>query len=204
MSKSRNAGDTSRASGTDQDKARIAAKNAARKRQRITPLAGDRDRYTGLRNVAPLVSNLTRPLVRKRGFFQAEILLHWGEIVGPALENCTLPVRYTPPRGENGGGGTLMVRVSGPMALELQHRMPQIIDRVNTYFGYRAVERIKMMQGEISRPEKRVRRPEHVPEGPISQGSEKVINEIEDPALREVLLRLGRHISGAGKGQGGK
>jgi hypothetical protein len=77
--------------------------------------------------------------------------------------------------------------------------MPQIIDRVNTYFGYRAVERIKMMQGEISRPEARIRRPVHVPEGPIRQDSEKVINEIEDPALREVLLRLGRHVSGAGK-----
>ncbi|WP_339777998.1 DciA family protein [uncultured Thalassospira sp.] len=198
MTNRKDTGDTFRASGLDQGGNRVGAKNAVKKRQKITPM-GNTDRRAGLRNVAPIVSNLTRPLVRKRGFFQAEILLHWGEIVGPALEDCTAPVRYSQPRGENAGGGTLIVRVSGPMALELQHRMPQIIDRVNTYFGYRAVERIKMMQGEISRPEARIRRPVHVPEGPIRQDSEKVINEIEDPALREVLLRLGRHVSGAGK-----
>jgi len=198
MSKKKDSSNTFGASGTDQGGTRVGAKNAVKKRQNITPM-GYKDRRAGLRNVAPILSNLTRPLVRKRGFFQAEILLHWGEIVGPALEDCTIPVRYSPPRGENAGGGTLMVRVSGPMALELQHRMPQIIDRVNTYFGYRAVERIKMMQGDISRPEARVRRPVNVPEGPIRQDSEKVINEIEDPALREVLLRLGRHVSGAGK-----
>ncbi|OSQ39452.1 DUF721 domain-containing protein [Thalassospira mesophila] len=198
MTNRKDTGDTFRSTGIDQGGNRVGAKNAVKKRQKITPM-GNTERRAGLRNLAPLVSNLTRPLVRKRGFFQAEILLHWGEIVGPALEDCTAPIRYSQPRGENAGGGTLVVRVSGPMALELQHRMPQIIDRVNTYFGYRAVERIKMMQGDISRPERRVRAPVNVPEGPIRQGSEKVINEIEDPALREVLLRLGRHVSGAGK-----
>nr|WP_175581472.1 DciA family protein [Thalassospira lucentensis] len=180
----------------DQGSGAVAAKNAVKKKQKITPM-GSSERRQGLRNVAPLVGNLTRPLVRKRGFFQTEIILHWAEIVGRDLEQFTMPVKYIQPRGENAGGGTLVIRVSGPVAIELQHRMPQIIDRVNTYFGYRAVERIKMMQGDISRPERTVHTPTLVPEGNINQGNEASIAKIEDPHLREVLTRLGRHIAGS-------
>lgn len=196
MSKKKDITDTNAGSRADQVSGDVAAKNAVKKRQNITPM-GSSERRNGLRNVAPLVGNLTRPLVRKRGFFQTEIILHWAEIVGRDLEKFTMPVKYIQPRGENAGGGTLVIRVSGPVAIELQHRMPQIIDRVNTYFGYRAVERIKMMQGDISRPERTVHTPTSVPEGNIAKASEINIAKIEDPHLREVLTRLGRHIAGA-------
>ncbi|HBU98617.1 DUF721 domain-containing protein [Thalassospira lucentensis] len=196
MSKKKDITDTNAGSAADQVSGDVAAKNAIKKRQNITPM-GSSERRNGLRNVAPLVGNLTRPLVRKRGFFQTEIILHWAEIVGRDLEKFTMPVKYIQPRGENAGGGTLVIRVSGPVAIELQHRMPQIIDRVNTYFGYRAVERIKMMQGDISRPERTVHTPTSVPEGNIAKASEINIAKIEDPHLREVLTRLGRHIAGA-------
>ena len=196
MSKKKDITDTNTGSAADQVSGDVAAKNAVKKRQNITPM-GSSERRNGLRNVAPLVGNLTRPLVRKRGFFQTEIILHWAEIVGRDLEKFTMPVKYIQPRGENAGGGTLVIRVSGPVAIELQHRMPQIIDRVNTYFGYRAVERIKMMQGDISRPERTVHTPTSVPEGNIAKASEINIAKIEDPHLREVLTRLGRHIAGA-------
>jgi len=196
VSKKKDITDTNAGSRADQVSGDVAAKNAVKKRQNITPM-GSSERRNGLRNVAPLVGNLTRPLVRKRGFFQTEIILHWAEIVGRDLEKFTMPVKYIQPRGENAGGGTLVIRVSGPVAIELQHRMPQIIDRVNTYFGYRAVERIKMMQGDISRPERTVHTPTSVPEGNIAKASEINIAKIEDPHLREVLTRLGRHIAGA-------
>jgi|TARA_R110000803_G_scaffold20109_3_gene52048 hypothetical protein len=196
VSKKKDITDTNAGSRADQVSGDVAAKNAIKKRQNITPM-GSSERRNGLRNVAPLVGNLTRPLVRKRGFFQTEIILHWAEIVGRDLEKFTMPVKYIQPRGENAGGGTLVIRVSGPVAIELQHRMPQIIDRVNTYFGYRAVERIKMMQGDISRPERTVHTPTSVPEGNIARASEINIAKIEDPHLREVLTRLGRHIAGA-------
>tara|TARA_B100000123_G_scaffold93312_1_gene67794 strand:- start:3932 stop:4555 length:624 start_codon:yes stop_codon:yes gene_type:complete len=196
LSKQKDMADTKTSAGADQTSASVAAKNAVKKRQNITPM-GSSERRMGLRNVAPLVGNLTRPLVRKRGFFQTEIILHWAEIVGRDLEQFTMPVKYSPPRGENAGGGTLVIRVTGPVAIELQHRMPQIIDRVNTYFGYRAVDRIKMMQGDISRPERTVHVPTSVPEGNIAKNNQASIDKIEDPHLREVLTRLGRHIAGA-------
>ena len=147
---------------------------------------GSSERRMGLRNVAPLVGNLTRPLVRKRGFFQTEIILQF-----------TMPLKYTPPPRESIAGGTLLIRVVGPVALELQHRMPQIIERVNSYFGYRAINKISMLQGDISRPERTVHRPPKAPEADIDASRKADIEKIEDPHLRDVLTRLGRHIAGA-------
>ena len=172
---------------------------APKKKQAFTQL-GSSERRMGLRNVAPLVGNLTRPLVRKRGFFQTEIILHWAEIVGRDLEKYTMPLKYSPPPKESIAGGTLLIRVVGPVALELQHRMPQIIERVNSYFGYRAINKITMLQGDISRPERTVHRPTEVPEADISPTSQADLEKIEDPHLREVLARLGRHIAGASGG----
>lgn len=199
VSKKKDTADTKTTRAMDQASDPVAAKNAARKKQNITPM-GSSERRMGLRNVAPLVGNLTRPLVRKRGFFQTEIILHWAEIVGRDLEQFTMPLKYTPPPKESIAGGTLLIRVVGPVALELQHRMPQIIERVNSYFGYRAVNKITMLQGDISRPERTVHVPTNVPEGEITKTSEENLAKIEDPHLREVLTRLGRHIAGASGG----
>lgn len=162
MSKKKDSVDTKKGTTADQVAQLAATKNASRKKKGIAPL-GSPERRMGLRNVAPLVGNLTRPLVRKRGFFQTEIILHWGEIVGRDLEQYTMPLKYSPPPKESIAGGTLLIRVVGPVALELQHRMPQIIERVNSYFGYRAINKITMLQGDISRPERTVQRPTEVP-----------------------------------------
>ncbi len=196
VSKKKDTVDTKSTKAIDQATASLAAKNAVKKKQKITPM-GSSERRMGLRNVAPLVGNLTRPLVRKRGFFQTEIILHWGEIVGRDLEQFTMPLKYTPPPRESIAGGTLLIRVVGPVALELQHRMPQIIERVNSYFGYRAINKISMLQGDISRPERTVHRPPKAPEADIDASRQADIEKIEDPHLRDVLTRLGRHIAGA-------
>ncbi|WP_417828991.1 DUF721 domain-containing protein [Thalassospira sp.] len=199
MSKKKDSVDTKKGTTADQVAQLAATKNASRKKKGIAPL-GSPERRMGLRNVAPLVGNLTRPLVRKRGFFQTEIILHWGEIVGRDLEQYTMPLKYSPPPKESIAGGTLLIRVVGPVALELQHRMPQIIERVNSYFGYRAINKITMLQGDISRPERTVQRPTEVPEADIAPSRQADIEKIEDPHLREVLTRLGRHIAGASGG----
>ena len=67
------------------------------------------------------------------------------------------------PRGwraaPGGRGGTLHVRVgSGALALELQHLEPVVIERINTYFGYRAVERLKLVHGPLPAPRGRAPR----------------------------------------------
>ena len=104
-----------------------------------------------------MVSKVTTPLYRKRGFAEARILSDWPVIVGERFAAVTLPEKLTFPRGNTGGGkrdGLLHVRVGAPLATELQHLEPQIIERINGYFGYNAVARLKLIQGPVTPPSK--------------------------------------------------
>ena len=104
--------------------------------------------------LAALLPKLTKPLYRARGFAEAGVLNDWPNIVGRPLADYTAPERLGP-------DGTLVARVGGAWALELQHLEPLVLDRIAGYFGYRAVTRLALVQGPLPpRPaQPRKRRP---------------------------------------------
>lgn len=151
--------------------------------------------------VGARVAAITRDIFRKRGFAQGHILAHWPEIVGMALAEYSSPEKLAFPRGPSEGhrssaGATLTVRVDGPVALEIRHLEPQIVERINGYYGYNAVSRLKLIQGPLP-PRRRARlkliRPLKAAErAQLAQG----LQPIGEPALRAALERLGERILG--------
>lgn len=91
--------------------------------------------------------------MKKRGFAEVRVATRWPEIVGENLAGQTLPEKLS--RGRD--GGTLTLRVSGAAALELTYLTPQLIERINTYFGFRAVARLHFVQGPIPNDQSGVR-----------------------------------------------
>ena len=87
---------------------------------------------------------VTQKIIRKRGFGSPGIINDWSAIVGPHLADYTLPEKL-------GRNGTLRIRVAGPIATEIQHLEPQILEKVSVYFGYRAARRISIIQGPIEK-----------------------------------------------------
>jgi len=93
--------------------------------------------------LSQMVPALTRKVFRERGFHQASILTNWSEIVGQELAAKCCPEKIS-------REGVLTLRVDGPVALEIQHLEPQLLERIATHFGYRAVVRISIRQGPLS------------------------------------------------------
>ncbi len=163
------------------------------------------DRRGGLKAVGAHVGRLTGPLVRRRGTATARLQAEWSLIVGTEIARHSLPERLVggpaPPEargarktGKPTGGGTLKLRVDGPLALELQHQAPQLIERINGYFGYPAVARLQIVQGPLPNP-----RPAPPPmPRPLDAARQRALRErvapIGDDALRQALERLGRAI----------
>lgn len=138
------------------------------------------------------------PAARARGFASTSILSEWAAIVGEELANFTMPDRVVWPRrreeqeaapqnGRRGQGAVLVLRVEGPRAIEVQHRSGQILERVNAYFGYRAVVEMRILQAPVAR--KPMRLP--LPAPPLDPGALPPSAAIEDEGLRAALLRLG-------------
>ncbi|GIK96213.1 MAG: hypothetical protein BroJett029_04220 [Alphaproteobacteria bacterium] len=159
-----------------------------------TPAVPEAPRKGGMRHLAALLPRLTRPALGRRGFAEGGIVADWPEIVGPDLAAASLPERLAFPRGAR-RDGTLHVRVSGALALELQHLEPMVVERINGYFGYRAVGRLKIRQGPI--PRSRRRQPPPVPVDPAASGEvDHAVSLVSDPGLRSALAGFGRALRG--------
>ena len=136
---------------------------------------------------------------RARGFATTSLLSEWGTIVGAELAQFTMPDRVVwpkrrdeaqvadAPKGHRVEGATLVLRVEGPRAIEVQHRSGQILERVNAYFGYRAIAEMRILQAPVAR--KTPRRPAAEP--PIDPNVLPASASVEDGGLRAALLRLG-------------
>jgi len=135
---------------------------------------------------------------RRFGFAQHEVVAKWPEIVGPALARCSLPERLTTVQDET-KGGTLYIRVQGSMAPELQHFEPLVIERINSFYGYKAVERLSFRHGPVPLSLKKQDRPNVV----LSDSQERLLQDqlqqIKDEKLKNSLYKLGKEIFGQEK-----
>lgn len=145
------------------------------------------------RSVAELLPDAGRASFRKFGFVQHSVVSRWAEIVGQRYAGVSAPESIRFPQGKR-ANGTLTLTVSSAHAPMMQHVAPEIVERVNRFFGYPAVEKIVMRQGVIARTAPKPARPELKPV-PLELGAS--LRAVGDPELRAVLESLARGIATA-------
>jgi hypothetical protein len=154
------------------------------------PAAGSEDeRRPGLRAAGPAVSRLAGPIVaRHGGGTLARLKSEWPAIVGAETAAATWPQAL-------GRDGALKLRTAAAMALELQHRAPLLIERLNLYLGRPAISRIVLVQGPLPlAPARSEAKPLPLDKGD-AEAIESRVAEIPDPELRAALVRLGKSVA---------
>ncbi len=141
------------------------------------------------------MSGLTKRALDKRGFVDAEIVNRWPEIAGDLIGGHSLPERINFPKDRSKPGTLQLLLANGALATEIIHFEPVLLERINRYFGFRAVGRIKIIHGPL--PKKgHIKRP---PLPPIkSKTRDEIVQSLEpvaDDELRSALLRLGTHVA---------
>ncbi|HAA92128.1 MAG: hypothetical protein CMM48_11290 [Rhodospirillaceae bacterium] len=139
--------------------------------------------------IATLLPKLTRKALGKYGFSYAGLITDWKTIVGPEIARASLPEKLTFPRNKR-DSGILRLKAEGGAALEIQHLEPQILERINSYFGYRAVTRLQLVNGPVPKAN------ESPPTGRTAAASSDESSELKivDPKLRQVLERFGNSV----------
>ncbi len=160
------------------------------------PVARGPNRRFGPKAVGSFVPRLARAAFERYGFASATLLTDWPVIVGSALAANTAPERIRWPRqpsqsepdGDVGGrrGATLVLAVDPAHALNIQYASAQIIERINAYFGYRAISELRIEQ-----------RPRRAPSGAVASSPRQSPDEtprevlaVEDDRLRGALEQL--------------
>jgi hypothetical protein len=142
-----------------------------------------------------LLSDVFSEAYARQGFAARELVTRWAEIAGAEVAAHCEPIKMQWPRpveGQVQEPATLVLRVEGPMALEIQHKSDVILERVNRFFGWSAVGRLALRQAPLSRRD----RPKTA--SPPDPGSvakvAQTLSAIEDEQLRAALARLGASI----------
>jgi len=140
----------------------------------------------------------------KQGFASLELITRWREIVGDEIAAHSQPEKIRWPRGPQAATaepGTLVLRVEGPTALEIQQSSGVVLECVNRFFGWRAVAKLRLHQAPLSRPPAPVPLP--APDPAATARLAAALPQIEDTKLRQALARLGASIAGERAQSGG-
>ena len=143
------------------------------------------------RAAGELIGDVGGQSFRRFGFVQHSIVSRWGEIVGQRYSKVSSPESIKFPAGKK-VGGVLTLLVDGAHAPLIQHLTPMIIDRVNRFFGYAAINRIVFRQGKQPAPAPRPERPQL---RPVPKELGEGLREIADPELRHCLESLAAQIA---------
>lgn len=140
----------------------------------------------------------------KLGFASVELVTRWEEIVGAEIAAHAQPEKIQwPRRGQASGSpepGVLMLRVEGPAALEIQHQSDVILERVNQFFGWRAVAALRLRQAPLSR--RATRRTGRAPAAEAVASVAAGLAGIKDDKLRNALAKLGASMGSASSHRG--
>ena len=147
------------------------------------------------RSAGELVGAAGDQSFRRFGFVQGSIVSRWSEIVGVRYAKVSSPESIRFPMGKK-AGGVLTLLVDGAHAPLIQHLTPMIMERVNRFFGYAAVNRIVFKQGKPPAAPPKLARPQL---RPVPKELGEGLREIADPELRACLESLAARI-GASSG----
>jgi hypothetical protein len=149
------------------------------------------------KTLSKTIEHALKPVYKKHGFAEHRIQTEWHLVVGPELAAFSIPQKLTLQR-VGGEGGTLHILAASGRALELQHLQPLILDRIATYFGYRAVSRLKLTQTSSALFRKEVKTVKKRPDGERVDFAALAAG-CDDEAVRKALMSLGTALAAVEK-----
>ena len=153
----------------------------------------ERPRGRGAKAIGDLMPEIGRTAFRRFGFVQSSVVTRWPEIVGPTHSRICSPEAIRFPPGEK-SEGILQLVVAPAHAPLIEQVTPEIMERVNRFFGYNAVSRVKIRQGAVKppTPKEAPKPPPSLKPIPMELGDS--LRDIGDPELRTVLESLARSL----------
>jgi hypothetical protein len=153
----------------------------------------------GVMQISEIANGVLDPVLARRAGINTMLLGLWDEIAGAEFADCTRPEKIRWPRRASESDpfepGTLTIACEGARALFLVHSQDQLIQRLNSVFGFPAVDRIKIVQKPVSgghapRPGQRALSPDS------QKRLDEMISVIDNDRLRAALARLGKGVLG--------
>ena len=135
----------------------------------------------GLRPLQSLLPENAKKILKKDGFVYFEIIKNWKNIVGEKLFKDTAPLKIKKINNEN----ILSINVNKNIMIEIEYSRDQIIEKINSYLGFNAINKIQIISKDSSFE---IKKKKII----LNENILKKINEIRSKNLKEIFLKLNK------------
>ena len=145
----------------------------------------------GLRPLSSTLPSEIKKILKKNGFNLSSIVDNWTKIVGNEISNKCYPINIK--TQANSKDINLILNVLHGKEIDIEYNKKNIIDKINTYFGYGAVGRIQIVQGPVPEQQPPDKGPAPIPEGARRKLDQRLAF-VSDPDLKAALSALGSQL----------
>ena len=147
----------------------------------------NKESKTYVQGLRPFGNTLPRGLkgiLKKSGYNYSEIISKWSILVGKDISNCAYPKSIKMKKGSS--NGTLLLGIKRGDEIQIEYSKKEIIDKINSYFGYKLIDEIKLQtfSSEISKKKEKNRGKK------FSNNFQEKINEIKNESIKNSLSQL--------------
>jgi hypothetical protein len=154
------------------------------------------------RRVSEFVGKIIEPVLSRRSGMTIDLLNAWPELVGDDYCDFTRPEKINWPNRAHEDDpfkpGILVVACDGSRALYFQHDLSRICERVNVFFGFAAIAKLKIVQKPVQKL--RLHKSDNPRNTPVQLDENRkkrlntILDHISDPDLRQKLEKLGQGV----------
>lgn len=162
----------------------------------------DNQRSFSPKTIGQSIEGINKKFSHKYGKIEYLILLKWPEIVGSFFANHSEPQKITSFQEKFDEfnnpifSNCLHINVSSAAAVEFQHYMDKIIEKINSYFGYKAISEIRIHQKKDYKENNNYQLKMKENSSKIDENMiKKDVNGLEDKDLEKSIIKLGVSIS---------
>ena len=138
----------------------------------------------GLRSFGNTLPRSVKGILKKNGYNYSEIVSKWNLLVDKEISDCCYPKSIKMSKANN--NGVLILAVQRGNEINVEYSKKNIINKINSYFGYNLINEIKLQtfNSAIKKERKENILDKH------SKEFEKKINEIQNKDIRNSLSKL--------------
>jgi len=144
----------------------------------------------GLRSFSSVLPRGLKGILKKNGYNYSEIIGKWNTFVGKQISSCSYPKSIKMSKGDN--NGTLILAVKRGDEITVEYSKNEIINKINSYFGYKLIKKIKI---ESFNSQIKLKKKSGI-SSTISKDLKKNINTIKNNNIKNSLYKLIESMSG--------
>ena len=159
---------------------------------------GRKHSHSTARPVSELVGKVMEPVMKRRSGMTVALLNSWSDIVGSEFRHTTKPLRIDWQRRQDEGDpfepATLLVGCDSASAVFFQHEQSSILERVNLFFGFQAIKRIKIVQQPVFKAAGDQKADSNNLDAQTEAELSEMLEDIDNQTLKETMKKLGRGV----------